>query len=211
MGNRPWIVEDELWALIEPLLPPWPRKVPGPKPVDDRLCLQGVLYVLYHDISWQLPPLEPGASGRPTGADWAGGTRPPSSTSCTAFCSLNCMRQASWTGRGPAWMPLTSARKKGRGHQPVAGRPRERPGRPRKRPDAVLCDKGIRQQPNRREPRRRWIPAGDLAQEPRTSRTSASSAMSLSRPSRSCTTSSDRLSGPGAQVMGEPSRSSGPT
>ncbi|MFG2638884.1 transposase [Streptomyces sp. NPDC048362] len=38
-------MEDDLWALIEPLLPPWPRKVPGPKPVHDRLCLQGILYV----------------------------------------------------------------------------------------------------------------------------------------------------------------------
>ncbi|MGA5629559.1 IS5 family transposase [Streptomyces cellulosae] len=53
-------MEDELWALIEPLLPPWPRKAPGPKPVDDRLCLQGILYVLYNDVSWQLLPLELG-------------------------------------------------------------------------------------------------------------------------------------------------------
>ncbi|MFC8593064.1 transposase [Streptomyces atroolivaceus] len=27
-GTRPWIVDDELWALIEPLLPPWPE---GPR------------------------------------------------------------------------------------------------------------------------------------------------------------------------------------
>lgn len=60
MRNRPWIVDDELWALIEPLLPPWPQKAPGPKPVDDRLCLQGILYVLYNDVSWQLLPLELG-------------------------------------------------------------------------------------------------------------------------------------------------------
>ncbi|MGW2960919.1 transposase [Streptomyces sp. NPDC001220] len=57
MGNRPWIVEDELWELIEPLLPPWPRKPPGPRPVDDRRCLQGILYVLYNDVSRQLLPL----------------------------------------------------------------------------------------------------------------------------------------------------------
>ncbi|MFE9099079.1 transposase [Streptomyces sp. NPDC007264] len=62
---RPWIVDDALWALIEPLLPPWPQKAPGPKPVDDRLCLQSILYVLYNDVSWQLLPLEPGfGSGR---------------------------------------------------------------------------------------------------------------------------------------------------
>jgi len=56
--TRPWIVDDDLWALIEPLLPPWPKRSPGPKPVDDRLCLQGILYVLHQDIAWQLPPLE---------------------------------------------------------------------------------------------------------------------------------------------------------
>ncbi|MFE5589206.1 IS5 family transposase [Streptomyces sp. NPDC056549] len=57
MTNRPWIVEDDLWARIEPLLPPWPDRSPGPKPVDDGLCLQGILYVLHQDIAWQLLPL----------------------------------------------------------------------------------------------------------------------------------------------------------
>lgn len=39
-------VDDDLWALIEPLLPPWPEKAPGPQLLADRLCLQGILYVL---------------------------------------------------------------------------------------------------------------------------------------------------------------------
>ncbi|MFF1716279.1 IS5 family transposase [Streptomyces sp. NPDC058268] len=60
MSNRPWIVDDALWALIEPLLPPWPTRSPGPRPVADRLCLQGILYVLYNGIAWQLLPLELG-------------------------------------------------------------------------------------------------------------------------------------------------------
>ncbi|WP_405966002.1 IS5 family transposase (plasmid) [Streptomyces sp. NBC_00723] len=60
MSTRPWIVDDDLWALIEPLLPPWPEKSPGPRPVADRLCLQGILYVLHNDIAWQLLPLELG-------------------------------------------------------------------------------------------------------------------------------------------------------
>ncbi|WP_406105219.1 transposase [Streptomyces sp. NBC_01003] len=47
MTTRPWIQDDGLWALIEPLLPPWPERSPGPRPVDDRLCLQGILYVLH--------------------------------------------------------------------------------------------------------------------------------------------------------------------
>lgn len=60
MTTRPWIVDDDLWALIEPLLPPWPKKSPGPQPVADQLCLQGILYVLHNDIAWQLLPLELG-------------------------------------------------------------------------------------------------------------------------------------------------------
>ncbi|WP_107481073.1 transposase [Streptomyces sp. IMTB 2501] len=32
-----------LWALIAPLLPPWPEEAPGPRPVPDRLCLEGIL------------------------------------------------------------------------------------------------------------------------------------------------------------------------
>ncbi|GLW59552.1 hypothetical protein Kpho01_75620 [Kitasatospora phosalacinea] len=51
------MVDDELWARIEPLLPAWPERSPGPRPVDDRLCLQGILFVLYTGITWQqLPP-----------------------------------------------------------------------------------------------------------------------------------------------------------
>ncbi|QJS99032.1 transposase [Streptomyces asoensis] len=53
-------MDDDLWALIEPLLPPWPERSPGPKPVADRLCLEGILYVLHQDVAWQLLPLEPG-------------------------------------------------------------------------------------------------------------------------------------------------------
>ncbi|MFD8941328.1 IS5 family transposase [Streptomyces californicus] len=54
------MVDDDLWALIEPLLPPWPERSPGPRPVSDRLCLQGILFVLHNDVAWQLLPLELG-------------------------------------------------------------------------------------------------------------------------------------------------------
>ncbi|WP_443050949.1 transposase, partial [Streptomyces sp. JV185] len=54
------MVDDELWALVEPLLPPWPERSPGPRPVSDRLCLQGILFVFYNDMAWQLLPLELG-------------------------------------------------------------------------------------------------------------------------------------------------------
>jgi transposase len=58
--SRPWIVDDELRALIEPLLPAWPSRRPGRKPIPDRLCLQGVLFVLYTEIGWEQLPQELG-------------------------------------------------------------------------------------------------------------------------------------------------------
>ncbi len=59
-------MDDELWALVEPLLPPRPERSPGPRPVSDRLCLQGILFVLYNDTAWQLLPLELGFSSGQT-------------------------------------------------------------------------------------------------------------------------------------------------
>jgi transposase len=44
----PWIVSDELWARIEPLLPVRPRRFRslGRHRLPDRLVLQGILFVL---------------------------------------------------------------------------------------------------------------------------------------------------------------------
>jgi transposase len=50
------IVDDELWALIEPLLPtPKPRrkKYPGRLPVANRAALNGILFVLKTGIRWR--------------------------------------------------------------------------------------------------------------------------------------------------------------
>lgn len=60
MGVKPWVVDDELWTTIEPMLPPWPERLPGPKPVLDRLCLQGILFVLNTGIPWKQLPVELG-------------------------------------------------------------------------------------------------------------------------------------------------------
>nr|WP_199236079.1 IS5 family transposase [Micromonospora sp. S4605] len=63
-GERPpWIVSDDLWAEIEPLLPTRPprrRRYPGRKPLDDRKVLCGVLFVLYTGIPWEYLPQELG-------------------------------------------------------------------------------------------------------------------------------------------------------
>ena len=58
----PWIVSDELWARIEPLLPVIPRRRdhPGRKRLDDRKVLCGILFVLYTGIPWEFLPQELG-------------------------------------------------------------------------------------------------------------------------------------------------------
>lgn len=42
----PWIIDDRLWAVIEPLLPVKAAGTPGPARMNDRLVLQGILFVL---------------------------------------------------------------------------------------------------------------------------------------------------------------------
>lgn len=60
------LVSDELWVLIEPLLPPAkPRRRmhPGRKPLDDRQILEGILFVLKSGIAWADLPPQFGCSG----------------------------------------------------------------------------------------------------------------------------------------------------
>ncbi|WP_455570072.1 IS5 family transposase [Streptomyces tauricus] len=59
--SRPWIVSDELWSLIEPLLPePAPKLVQGRPRVPDRQALCGILFVLHTGIQWEYLPQELG-------------------------------------------------------------------------------------------------------------------------------------------------------
>ncbi|GAA3572265.1 hypothetical protein GCM10022295_62510 [Streptomyces osmaniensis] len=66
--RKPWEVSDELWAVIEPLLPKHERRYryPGRKRIDDRKTLQGVLFVLYTGVQWEYPPQELGFGSGPT-------------------------------------------------------------------------------------------------------------------------------------------------
>ena len=58
------LVPDELWALVEPLLPPHPPRPKGGKPpVPDRVCLTGILFVLKTGIGWEDFPQEMGCCG----------------------------------------------------------------------------------------------------------------------------------------------------
>ncbi|MYV47982.1 transposase [Streptomyces sp. SID2888] len=54
-------MSDELWSLIEPLLPePGPKLVSGRPRVPDRQALCGILFVLHTGIQWEYLPQELG-------------------------------------------------------------------------------------------------------------------------------------------------------
>ena len=55
------LLPDDLWAVIEPLLPPEPPKPKGGRPpVADRAALTGILFVLKTGIPWEDLPREMG-------------------------------------------------------------------------------------------------------------------------------------------------------
>lgn len=55
------MVTDELWAVIEPLLPrKRPSKKGGRPRVPDRAALTGILFVLQSGIPWEMLPQEMG-------------------------------------------------------------------------------------------------------------------------------------------------------
>ena len=58
------LVTDELWELVEPLLPKHEPSPRGGKPrVPDRVCLTGILFVLKTGIPWEDFPCEMGCCG----------------------------------------------------------------------------------------------------------------------------------------------------
>jgi transposase len=55
------LVTDELWEVVEPLLPEESPKPKGGRPrVDDRAALTGILFVLKSGIPWEMLPQEMG-------------------------------------------------------------------------------------------------------------------------------------------------------
>lgn len=52
------LVPDELWEIVEPLLPPAPHRPRGgrPRSVPDRNCLAGIIYMTRASIPWELLP-----------------------------------------------------------------------------------------------------------------------------------------------------------
>ncbi len=52
---------DELWAIVEPLLPaPLPKPTGGRPRVPDRAALTGIIFVLRSGIPWEMLPQEMG-------------------------------------------------------------------------------------------------------------------------------------------------------
>src|SRR5215213_8829868 len=72
---RPWpfteepamatlLVTDDLWAVVEPLLPKHEPSPKGGHPrVPDRVCLTGILFVLKTGLPWEDFPQEMGCCG----------------------------------------------------------------------------------------------------------------------------------------------------
>jgi transposase len=61
-GSAPWVVSDELWEWVKPLLPKKERRFryPGRKRLPDREALCGILFVLHTGIAWRHLPVELG-------------------------------------------------------------------------------------------------------------------------------------------------------
>jgi len=63
MRAKPWDVSDEFWERFSAVLPERRERrfrYPGRKPFDDRLALQGILFVLHTGIGWEHLPQELG-------------------------------------------------------------------------------------------------------------------------------------------------------
>jgi transposase len=55
------LVTDELWEVVERLLPEEPSKLKGGRPrIDDRAAFTGILFVLKSGIPWEMLPQEMG-------------------------------------------------------------------------------------------------------------------------------------------------------
>ncbi|MFC8895292.1 transposase [Streptomyces cinereoruber] len=76
--RKPWDVDDELWAVIEPLPPKVERHTrhPGRNRHPDRLVFRGIPFVLHTGIAWEHLPREPGfgpgMTCRRRPAEWTG-------------------------------------------------------------------------------------------------------------------------------------------
>ncbi len=111
MGKKP--VTDELWKIIEPLLPPETLKPKGGRPrVPDRAALTGIIFVLKSGIPWEMlcPRRWAAVPGAPAGDACATGKRRACGASCTECSWIGWAKPTRWTGSTlrstwRAWLP----------------------------------------------------------------------------------------------------------
>jgi putative transposase len=64
-----WLIPDELWKIIEPILHEfWPRKKEGRPPADWRRVLEGIIFRMRSGCQWDQLPKEFGSKS--TVHDW---------------------------------------------------------------------------------------------------------------------------------------------
>lgn len=64
MGTLSLQVDDALWAVVEPLLPPTrPPGTRGQPPTPNRVALAGIIFVLRTGLPWEAFPQELGCCG----------------------------------------------------------------------------------------------------------------------------------------------------
>jgi transposase len=102
------LVPDELWALVELLLPVPPRPPYGGRrrAVSDRACFAAIVFMARTSTPWRLLPARELGCGSPATcwrlAEWAKAGVFDSSTSRSW---IGWGSRAGWTGRRPAWTP----------------------------------------------------------------------------------------------------------
>jgi putative transposase of IS4/5 family DUF4096 len=111
-------VTDELWERIHPVLPVVQRRRrwPGRRRMDNRACLNGILFVLITGIGWERLPQQLGyGSGMTCWGGCATGRPQGYGTNCMSCCSLTCALPAdsTWPVRSPT--PPMCAPSKGGG------------------------------------------------------------------------------------------------
>jgi transposase len=63
MAASMWQLRDELWEVVEPLVPIHEPGPGGGRPrVDDRVCFGAIVFVLFTGIAWRHLPRELGCS-----------------------------------------------------------------------------------------------------------------------------------------------------
>ena len=103
------LVPDQLWVLVEPLLPAPPRPPYGGRhrTISDRNCFAAIVFMARTSTPWRLLPARELGCGSPATCwrrltEWA---QAGCSTSSTLWCLTGWANWAGWTGSRRAWTP----------------------------------------------------------------------------------------------------------